>query len=306
MIQCFTRVPTEFPAWCISVASLCPYLVSLTSSLTFRVSEPSCLNSSTAHVPAPRATPTSRSQKRKSNSSVFGMLHESLSITSNLTGVTFSEDHRYQFCFPQMGSLNGPQCLVVSSVLVYLSQQWKTLGSEKPDPGVSEASHATVEQKDSLWFPHPTGASTPNADLSFEFTPTFYLSNHAAGCGNPSGVLPPLPLAIGMFWESALLSEKPSLSLTLRALAELTRKQRNWTGKIHGGELASDTNALNSGSWASLNKSPVFHLFVFVRTAKGNVLSHGEPASILEASKDCLLPPAWEKVVGDTDGKSTS
>ena len=223
MIQCFTRVPTEFPAWCISVASLCPYLVSLSSSLTFRVSEPSCLNSSTAHVPAPRATPTSRSQKRKSNSSVFGMLHESLSITSNLTGVTFSEDHRYQFCFPQMGSLNGPQCLVVSAVLVYLSQQWKTLGSEKPDPGVSEASHATVEQKDSLWFPHPAGASTPNADLSFEFTPTFCLSNHETtqrGPASPS-------LAIGMFWESALLSEKPSLSLTLRALAELTRKQRN-------------------------------------------------------------------------------
>lgn len=35
------------------------------------------------------------------------MLYESLSITSKLTGVTFSEDHLYQVYFFQLGSLNG-------------------------------------------------------------------------------------------------------------------------------------------------------------------------------------------------------
>lgn len=47
-------------------------------------------------------------------------------------------------------------------------------------------------------------------------------------------------------------------------------------------------------------------MFRFVHTAKGNVLSNGEPESIFKASKDYLPPPAWEKVVGDTDGVSMS
>lgn len=93
-----------------------PHLIFFSSSLTFSVSEPPFLASSTAHVPSPHATSTFWSQtrlviiKRRSNSSVFGMLHESLSITSNLTGVTFSKDHLYQFCFLWLGSRNGPWC----------------------------------------------------------------------------------------------------------------------------------------------------------------------------------------------------
>lgn len=250
------------------------------------------------HMPPP----TSWSQKRKSNSSVFGMLHESLSITSNLTGVTFSEDHRYQFCFPRwvlwtaLAVLSHLLCL-----FIFLSSEWH-VGLRKQSQVCSEASHAIAKLKGSLWFPHPTGASTQMQ--------TFRLSSlpHSVSLTmkQPSGVLPPLPLAIGMFWESALLSEKPSLSLALRAPAELTEKQRNWTNKIHGGKLAPDASTLYSGSSASLDQSPVFHLLVFVHTAKGNVLSNKEPVSIFEASKNCLSPPAWEKAVGDTDGKSMS
>lgn len=58
----------------------------------------------------------------------------------------------------------------------------------------------------------------------------------------PSGVLPPLPLAIACFGGSGLLSEKPSLSLTLRTsdTCSWAERQKNCADNIPRRGLALD------------------------------------------------------------------
>lgn len=93
----------------------------------------------------------------------------------------------------------GVSPLVISAGLVYLSQQWMTLGSQKTDPGVCvcpEASHVMAK----LWripygFHIASGFVLSIKTFSLSSLPNFV----SQPMRKPSGVLPPLPLAIARF-----------------------------------------------------------------------------------------------------------